>query len=175
MTPQPLPTDFVLGRTFLTWREALWGYEHQWIDWSCLTELAVERISSESKSHPAAIELAGMMKEETAGAGDLVRVLANTEPVVSEEILRQKWLYLILRWLFENREQFSDPLAMVEDIFCDFGHPLEIAKFIRYMPVTDNYDPRQHSKAENEERMFNHWREYLKTAEKQFGFNTVKA
>ena len=105
----------------------------------------------------------------------LSRVLANTEPVVSEEILRQKWLYLILRWLFENREQFSDPLAMVEDIFCDFGHPLEIAKFIRYMPVTDNYDPRQHSKAENEERMFNHWREYLKTAEKQFGFNTVKA
>jgi hypothetical protein len=165
MTPQPLPTEFVLSRNSLTWREALWGYEHQWIDASCLTELAVRCISSESKSHPAAVELAGMLKDETAGAGDLVKTLADAELVVPEKNLRKKWLYLILRWLFENREGFSDPLAVVEDIFCDFGHPLEIAPFIRYMPVTDDYDPRQHSKAENEERMLQHWREYLETAQ----------
>jgi len=97
-------------------------------------------------------------------------MLAGDEPVVPEGALRKKWLYLLLRWLFENRERFSDPLALVEEIFCDFGHPLEMAGFIRYMPPADGYDPRQHTKAENEARMLAHWRDYLTAAERHFGF-----
>lgn len=169
MTPQPLPADFVLSQTSLTWREALWGYEHQWIDWSCVTELAVRHISSETSSHHAEVELAGMLSNDSSGARDLVAELANIEPPMPEEAIQRKWLFLILLWLFQNRDQFADPLAAVEDLFCDFGHPLEIAQVIRYMPPTDGYDPTKHSKLENEERLFLHWREYLQAAEREFG------
>lgn len=173
MTPQPLPTDFVLSRTLLTWREAAWGYEHQWIDWSCLSELAVRRLSSESESPPAEVELAGMLKNESAGAGDLARKLAREEPAVPQETVQKKWLYLVLRWLFENRSRFSDPFAVVEEIFCEFGHPLEIATFVHYMPPADDYDPREHSKGQNETRMLENWFEYLVSAENQFGLKAA--
>ena len=137
MTPQPLPTDFVLSHTFLTWREALWGYEHQWIDWSCLSELATRRINSPGESKPAELELASMVASESAGAIGQARKLAEGEPAAPKDTLMKKWLYLLLRWVFENRERFSDPFALAEEIFCDFEHPLDMAKFIRYMPPGD--------------------------------------
>jgi hypothetical protein len=169
MTPQPLPTRFVLEHVSLTWREALWGYEHQWADWSCLSELAASHVGASVANKPDEIELAGMLAIDSAGAGRLARKLAEGEPTMPEESLRKKWLYLLLRWIFENRERFSDPLALAEEVFCDFGHPLEMARFIRYMPPGEGYDPRQHTKTENEARMLDHWRAYLAASEKEFG------
>jgi hypothetical protein len=174
MTPKPLPCDFVIGHVPLTWREALWGYEHQWIDWTCLSDLATNKLSSEDHNKPAEVQLAGMQPVESAEAGTLAQNLANEEPSISEEKTKRKWLYLILRWLFENRSFFSDPLAIVEDLFCDFGHPLEIATFIRYMPPSDDYQPQHHTRAENESRMYENWRSYLDSAERQFGKASVR-
>jgi hypothetical protein len=169
VTPQPLPTDFVLSHVPLTWGESLWGYEHQWIDWSCLSELAVGHIDTPNQSKPEEVQLGGMVASESAGALELVRKLAESEPAAPEEAVQRKWLYLVLLWIYENRERFSDPLALVEEVFCDFGRPLEITSFIRYMPPADGYDPRHHSKAENESRMLQHWRDYLTLAASQFG------
>src|SRR5215212_12203247 len=130
MIPTPLPTDFVLSKTRLTWREALWGYTHQLVDWTILRDLAIERLTPASESKSAEVQLAGLLPSECTEAEGLAQKLADAEPSLPEEAAQQKWLYLILRWVFENREQLSDPLSIAEEVFCDFGHPLEIAGFI---------------------------------------------
>lgn len=168
MTLQPLPTGFVLSHVSLTWREILWGYDHGWINWDGLTELATRQLVSKVNNHPAEIELAGLLAVESTRARVLAEQLASKEPPMTEEVIKGKWLYLILRWLFENRERAADPFALVEEIYSDFGYPDEIARFVRYMPVGDDYDPRAHSKAENDDRALLHWREYLIGAEKKF-------
>jgi hypothetical protein len=169
MTPQPLPADFVLGRVSLAWREASWGYDRQWIDWSCLAALAMRYVASEQTSRPEEIELAGMTKNTSVGAGVLAQKLAKDEPDLPEESIRGKWLYVILSWLYANRGRFADPFALVEQIYSDFGYPTELEGFIPYMPPADGYDPRQHSEAENRARLLDLWQEYLASAARQFG------
>ncbi|MBC1501252.1 DUF2247 family protein [Listeria weihenstephanensis] len=39
-------------------------------------------------------------------------------------------------WLFDIRQEFEDPFGMVEEIYADFDYPEEIAKIVRYMPVS---------------------------------------
>ena len=168
MTPQPLPTEFILKNVTLTWREMLWGYEHQWADWSCLNELATLRVGLDCESKPVEVELAGMLKCESAGAIELVRKLVDDERPLPEDVLEKKWLYLVLRWLFENRHLVPDVFAIVEELFSDFDYPQEMATFVGFMPPTDGYEPSKHSKAENVDRMFNNWQKYLINAEKQF-------
>lgn len=163
----PIPYSFARERLGLSWRDALWGYEHQLIGWSAIVDLAIERISAGSED-PLEIELACLTKTETYQVGDLLRKLANTLPEGEGVFAQRKWLYLLLAWLFENKERVPDPLGGVETIYADFDYPPEIEGFVRYMPVTDAYDPSAHTKDENENRLFGKWREYLATAESEF-------
>lgn len=101
-------------------------------------------------------------------ARDLAEELASQKRSLSEEVIRKIWLYLILRWLFENRERAADPFALVDELYSDFDYPDEIAPFVRYMPPEDGYDPSKHSETENYDHMLQQWRDYLIAAEKQF-------
>jgi hypothetical protein len=163
----PIPYSFVRERLRLSWREALWGYEHQLIGWSAVVDLAIERLCSGSDD-PLEIELASLTKMETYQVGELLRKLAGTSPEEDGVLVQRKWLYLLLAWLFENKGSVPDPFGEVEAIYADFGYPPEIEGFVRYMPVTDDYDPSAHTKDENENRLYEKWREYLVTSESEF-------
>jgi hypothetical protein len=163
----PIPYSFVHNRLRLSWRDALWGYEHQMLGWSAIVDLATERLSAGSND-PLEIELASLTKMETYQVGELLRKLASVSPEEDGVLAQRKWLYLLLAWLFENKERLSDPLGEVETIYANFDYPPEIESFVRYMPVTDGYDPSAHTKDENENRLFGKWREYLVTSESEF-------
>jgi hypothetical protein len=170
MTLQPLPTDFVLSHVSLTWREILWGYDHGWINCKGLTELATRRLTTNDPTPPAEVELAGLVVGESSRARALAEELASQERPLSDEVIKRKWLYLILRWLFENRERAADPFALVDELYSDFDYPDEVAPFVRYMPPEDGYYPSKHSETENYDHMLQQWRDYLIAAEKRFGF-----
>lgn len=60
----PIPYAFLRERLRLSWRDALWGYEHQLIGWSAIVDLAIER--ARAGSHDSIeIELASLTKMET--------------------------------------------------------------------------------------------------------------
>lgn len=162
-----IPYSFVREHIGLSWRDALWGYEHQLIGWSVIVDLATERLGAGSDD-PLEIELASLTKMETYQVGDLLRKLASASPEENVVIAQRKWLYLLLALLFENKENVPDPLGEVETIYADFDYPPEIEGFVRYMPVTDAYDPSAHTKDQNENRLFGKWREYLVAAESEF-------
>ncbi len=61
----------------------------------------------------------------------------------------EKWLYIILLDLFNKRKELDDPLGRVEEIYENFDYPEEIESFVRYMPVSDDYDPSKHTNDEN--------------------------
>jgi hypothetical protein len=158
-----IPFNFIKERASLSWRDISWGYEHQLLSWSSPIEFAVHRVAAGSNDR-VEIELAGLEKSEAHKVGDLVRQLATGESPDSEEAIRRKWLFLVLAWLYEHKEQLDDPLGEVETIYANFDYPADIAGFVRYMPVTGEYDPRRHTKAENEKRLFDLWKEYLEEA-----------
>ncbi|EKM0378388.1 DUF2247 family protein, partial [Cronobacter turicensis] len=42
-----------------------------------------------------------------------------------------------------------------------FDYPEEIKSFVRYMPVSEDYDPSKHTVEENIQRLYSNWKDYL--------------
>ncbi len=97
----PLPYVFIRERLRLSWRAALWGYEHKVIDWSGIVDLAVDRCS-EGSNDSAEIELAGLTKINAYHVDEILTKLAGSS-AQSDDDVKQTWLYLLLAWLFEKQ------------------------------------------------------------------------
>ena len=173
MNIMSIPFSFIREQVSLSWREALWGYEHKMISWLDVVNLAKERLHSVSDSRE--IELSCLDKSGTSRIGELVKELAVLEPEELGLISEKKWLFLKLAWVLYNKDRIDDPLAEVEMIYADFDYPIEIEGFVRYMPVTDDYDPSHHSKEDNERRLFEIWGKYLDVARHEVGMQTFNS
>ncbi|MNL84591.1 hypothetical protein D3C87_2126040 [compost metagenome] len=74
-------------------------------------------------------------------------------------------MFLLLNWVFEHREQFTDPLGMIETIYADFDYPEEITSFVRYMPTQH---PLSNLMDLNIERLYHNWKMYLEDGKNKF-------
>jgi hypothetical protein len=155
-----IPLLFIRGLTRLSWGEVAWGYHNHYIAWSDVVDIACDCLA-ENKNEPILVELAGLSKTEASEAGQLLDKLAANITDGDEETIKAKWLFLSLAWLFENRASLHDPFDAVEEIYSDFDYPEDVAQFVRYMPVSDGYDPSIHSAEENQSRLLSKWRGYL--------------
>jgi hypothetical protein len=142
----------------LSWRAVLWGLENGLLGWSDVVNLAKHRAGETS---PHARELALMGKSQANEVGKTLSALAAQDPPHSEAEIRKAWLRLVMKWIFENRSSYSDPLGEVELVYADFGYPPEIENLVRYMPPADEYDPGKHSATENKARLIELWRRYV--------------
>jgi hypothetical protein len=161
-----IPYAFINKHAMLSWNEAAWGYEHQYLGWSDIVELACDRLSR-GDDNVWTIELAGLLKSDAHMVGDLLHKLSDSEIKRNPEVLRKKWLFIVLSWVFENRASIADPLGEVEMIYADFGYPKEIAAFVRYMPTQD-----EPSIEGNDSRLISKWHAYLKEAKVELGGDT---
>ena len=135
------------------------GLEHRLIDAGDAVSIAVDYVSKKDESSWIEIELAGLLRSELYRVPELVGLLTADQE--SGDVAKSKWLYLVLAWLYEQRDSVDDPLGIVEQIYADFGHPEEMSSFVRYMPPTDGYRPQDHTTDENHERLFRLWHEFV--------------
>ena len=124
--------DFLRPSIPLSWSDVPFGLDQELLDPKVPIQLAKEQIGDSVPSASTVLALAGLQAGEAARS--YVERLAASEPQVSVEQLHEKWLCLVLAWLFEQRKSYQDPLQMVECVYADFGYPRGIAEFVRYMP-----------------------------------------
>jgi hypothetical protein len=158
-----IPYEFIRQRVRLGWNEIEFGIEHGLISPKVAIDRATEQLCSDETSPKEAVEMASLTEGESVAG--LVSRLAQAEPPPPGERVKEKWLYIVLAWLFENRETLVDPLGVVEEVYSDFDYPREVASFVRYMPMVG---PNLGNREQNEARMFEYWKAYLDTAGKQF-------
>ena len=161
MIPKPFSEDFIAGQPLATWQEVSVGLEMGLIGWRSAVRFAVSRLEPEPEPTTALIELAGLTKDLAWKASELANVLANSERIKSKEEIKSKWLFIVLRWLYENMNSVQDPFREVEIVYADFEYPAEIEGFVGFMPPSDGWRPQDHSPKENRERMIRLWRSYL--------------
>ena len=63
----------------------------------------------------------------------------------------------MLNNLFIQRNKFQDSLGGVEKIYADFNYPEEIESFVRYMPLSDDFDLSSVTNDEMNLRMHANW------------------
>lgn len=162
----PIPFSFVEGRVPFSWRDLLWGYERQFVGWSFIVDFANAKLNAESSE--LEVELSMLDKTEAFRVGELIRILACNEEFESDGKTVEKWLYIILEWVFTHRDCIEDAFSQVEEIYAEFDYPSEIANFVRYMPVTDGFNPALHTKEECDDRLIENWAKYLHSASIKF-------
>lgn len=166
-----IPCCFIFRLNVLDWYDVLWGYEHGVIDWKFIVNAADYNVSYGSVD-PLEIELICMGEGEIEGIEKVLIQLAERTIKQHSLSAQEKWLYVVLKWVYENRASISDPLAKVELIYEDYGFPTEMECFVRYMPASGDYDSGAHSVQENTDRLFDNWSRYLQVLE--FRLNPVR-
>ncbi|MEO9278506.1 DUF2247 family protein [Acinetobacter sp. WA-87] len=164
MNLYPIPTDFINQKVNLSWCDIKWGYENNLIT-SELPIKKAENIVLTEIYTKAELELSFLIPNQSNDIFPFLNELCSETN--EDSMIREKWLYILLSWLWIKRERFEDPLDEVESIYTDFDCPVEMDSFIKYMPPTDGYDPSLYSYAENINRLMKNWESYLqKSAEK---------
>lgn len=168
MIGKNIPIQFALRTLNLTWSDLAYGYHMGRFIWKDLIDFASLK-KSQNAASAAEWEMAAQNKSSISRLVELADQAASGENI-DEDKIRERLLFLILYWIYENKENIEDPLAEVESIFADFDYPAEMYPFIKYMPPSDGVDPSRFSKEENEERLTRKWRAYLD--EKSLYINT---
>lgn len=161
-----LPYDYVVSHVSLTWSDILFALEHNLMAKNAAVKYAYDVIEKEEKPTQTVLALAWVNNEEEIDfyLNELTNQIVEQEENTSQE----KFLYLLLNWIFEHKEQFSDTLQMVEIIYADFDYPEEISNFVRYMPPSQPASPSIKGYVSGIERLFNKWELYLKAAKIKF-------
>ncbi|TLG90648.1 DUF2247 family protein [Pseudomonas edaphica] len=155
-----IPYSFIYNCVFLCWRDVLWGYEHKLVGWEFVVGMADFHVSNGS-TKPLEVDLICLNDFDIQEIESGLYSLAGCEENLSVVDSKTKWLFIVLKWLFENKDAVADPLEMVELIYEDFDFFPEIESFVRYMPPTDGYKPEEHSLQQNLERLFCNWHDFL--------------
>ncbi len=156
--------DFAVGKMQLNWRDLLYGYRHRFLGWQQVVDFATKQTANDN---PIVFDLACVTKDGTWQVGDLLDKLANQEGEADEQETKDKWLFLVLSWLYDNRRKFEDPLGVVEEIFSDFDYPVRLKTFIRFIPPKKN-EPVASSHEAAIEVLMSRWREYLHQEQQRF-------
>ena len=158
-----IPYKFVISRTSLSWQEVSYAIQQGFLTPHSAVEHANEIIKSHDVFPDSILELASLNKGDPVH--ELLEELMASERLLSAECISNKWLYLLLAWIFENRKSYEDALAVVEGIYADFDYPEGIESFVRYMPGESSGAG---DGQENLDRLFARWEEYLKNESKKY-------
>jgi hypothetical protein len=155
--------DYISQRIKLTWKEILYGIEKNYIYPDVAIEFAINEVSEKEEYPEELIELASLTKEESVHP--YLKRLVDSEETQEDDVIRDKWLYLILDWIYNNKDKYLDSLQIVEEIYAEFDYPEQITTFVRYMPSDA---PDLGSAQLNEERLYRNWKSYLDSQKEQF-------
>lgn len=117
-----------------------YGFDHGWLSTRDVIELAevgVER----GDTDPNLVAIAMLLREDEPELPDLLAQLNSPDRIFDPRESARKWLYLLLKGLYEKRGNLDDPLALIEELYADFEYPPAIESLVRYMPPQPGEEP----------------------------------
>jgi len=169
MNLYPIPFDFIDENFHLSWCEVKWGYENSFITSDVPIKKAEKNVLTGCYTSTE-LELSFVVPSESNYIGPFLKDLCSECEQKEDLKIKRKWLFIVMSWLWDNRNGFDDPLAEVEIIYADFDYPSEVEGFIKYMPPSDGYDPSMHSQIENINHLMSKWKNYLEKGSAVFKY-----
>lgn len=150
----------------LSWGDILYAIENNFFELSVAITHA-ENVLEHGGSEESVFELAVLNKNdfESSKVKDIIQSLAKGEIEFTEDYYYHKWVYIITKLLYENKDSFLDPLRVIEEFYDNFGYPSEISDIIRYMPSNKSIPGK---KEYNDNLLYNNWLNYLNENEKKY-------
>lgn len=162
-----VPYSFVRQRTRLSWHDVKFGIEEGILQPKEAIDVAMDAIEHGTESEQVLALASSCPDDPLLG---LVTQIASQERAPDPSVMRRKWAFLILAWVYELRDRFSDPLEIVEKLYADLDYPEQVAPFVRYMPTDE---PDLGNRTLNEQRLFQQWADYLQREARYFLLSRV--
>lgn len=144
------------------WQEILFALENQIVTVEDVIEYASYIINENTMGFDIVLEITCLHSYEDIYP--YLHQLIMLEDSRNIADIKEKWLYLILKWLYEKRNDVENTLEIVEEIYELFDYPDNITSFVRYMP-SETGD--LGSVELNRERLFKNWANYLELFEEE--------
>lgn len=157
-----IPYSFLKTRVHLDWQDIAFGLRNELITKDAAIEHAIQQVVEYAAPGETLIDLAGSNRNDPVQP--LVEELAKLEPGQDADGPKAKWLFAVLAWLYDNASMVTDPLRAVEEVYADFDYPVELERFVRYMPFV----PEQATETPSPETLMNRWKHYLEEASARF-------
>jgi len=151
-----IPYEYVAKKSKFSWQEIVYGISNKILSSNAAVEHAMKEFEAIDDYPDALLELASLKKGDPIHP--YVDDLANAEEKEDAKSIQGKWLYLLLAWIYENKDGFTDPLQLVEQVYADFDYPESIEPFVRYMPSDE---PSLGSVEKDTARLYEKWNSYL--------------
>lgn len=151
-----------MKRNTYSWQEILFALRNKLVTVDDIIEYATFIINEDTLGYDIVSEITFLHSNEDIYP--YLQQLILLEDSEEIEDIQDKWLYFILKWLYENRYDVGNVLEIVEEIYELFDYPDSIVSFVRYMP-SETGD--LGSLELNRERLFKNWGNYLKLYEEE--------
>ncbi|PIK78296.1 DUF2247 family protein [Pseudomonas sp. 382] len=142
---------------WLSWGDINYGLGRGYLTPSGVVQYTLIGLSPESSA--GQYDLASLDGDQDSDVRECVAQLA-AQDVRDDKGSEKAWLFLILLWVFVNRDKYQDPLAVVEEIYADFDYPESMEPIVRYMPAVD-------SSLEGEDKIFKVWSTMLESSRRE--------
>ncbi len=144
----------------MNWGDIVFGIENGYFDRKTAIEHAKTVVSDDPEQE--LIDLLCLSPPEVNYGNLLLNLVAHLADKLSakdKEQTKEKFLYLTLRWLYDNKDEFDDLLAALDIIYDDFDFPKSV-NFLGYVSEKDL--------AKITGTMYDRWREYLDNQRRRF-------
>lgn len=133
--------------------DLVYGVDDGWLAESAAVDAAAMAVAR-GDNDGSMLQIACLDREDRAGLGAILDELHLPGRIRDPRQSARKWLYLVLKDLYERRDDFPDALEIVEEIYADFDYPPTIEGFVRYMPLQPGDEP-------GVPAMMARWRQFL--------------
>ena len=161
-----IPYDYFSSLVRLNWNDIFFGINHRYFTHKAAIEHASLELSNNLDNSPQEVlELVLLTPKESIFPHSIhpyIDILVERVTEKEKNETMDKMMYVILNWIFENKEQFIDLEKILELIYADFGYPESLRKIAGYAPKSwKNFFVYKSLNETYEERLFGNWTEFL--------------
>jgi hypothetical protein len=158
----PIPSSFIVDKTLLSLSELRWAFDNAVIGAQTVVDVAKSMLARAGDGSNIVMRLAAVTHAGLPELREILLVVPLDEGEV--DVIRRKWVWLVLSWLYEHHRDDDDVLDKIDGLYADFGYPQEMVAFGPYAPAYQNKgDP-----VLQREAVISEWRQYLTRAGEEF-------
>ncbi len=146
----------------LNWYDVLFAIENAYLPLKAAVDHAIKEVEENPDYYDTVFNLAMISPNDISSNEEISKNIVSLAELVSDSdksITKEKILFVLLSWIYENQKNYDDPLRVIEIIYDDFNFPEIIKKFVRYEPSSNTIHG---TIDENNNRLYSNWQDYLK-------------
>ncbi len=130
---------YVTDLVSLNWNDLLFAIKNEFLPHQTAIEHALVEVQKNESSPMEVIELACTLQSESEfhDICKQINQLVTSQNSCSYSNSKEKFLYVSLNWVYEHKDDYCNPIEVV-DILCDeIDYPDEVKNLVSFMPTQE--------------------------------------